>query len=145
MLERDANRPRFTDEEALKIAESKFGVKGTIKELPSERDLNFYIRTDLGDEYVLKIAAQSEKEEILDMQNRAMQHLADKLVPFNVPRFVLSRDGEEILTAKDSKRNKHFVRLLRYLPGTRFAELKPHSPGLLTKFGEFVGAMTCGS
>ncbi|MFW9863104.1 MAG: phosphotransferase, partial [Candidatus Thorarchaeota archaeon] len=144
MLERDANRPRFTDEEALKIAESKFGVKGTIRELPSERDLNFYIRTDLGDEYVLKIAAQSEKEEILDMQNRAMQHLADKLVPFNVPRFVLSRDGEEILTAKDSKRNKHFVRLLRYLPGTRFAELKPHSPGLLTKFGEFVGAMTCG-
>ncbi|MFX1271381.1 MAG: aminotransferase class III-fold pyridoxal phosphate-dependent enzyme [Promethearchaeota archaeon] len=144
MLERDANRPRFTDEEALKITESKFGVKGTIRELPSERDLNFYIRTDLGDEYVLKIAATSEKEEILDMQNRAMQHLSDKLVPFNVPRFVLSKDGEEILTVKDSKKNKHFVRLLRYLPGTMFAELKPHSPGLLTKFGEFVGAMTCG-
>ena len=142
MLERDANRPRFTDEEALKIAESKFGVKGTISELPSERDLNFYIRTDLGDEYVLKIAAKSEKEEILDMQNRAMQHLADKLVPFNVPRFVLSNDGKEILTVKDSKRNAHLVRLLRYIPGTVLADLKPHSPGLLTEFGRFVGAMT---
>jgi 4-aminobutyrate aminotransferase-like enzyme/Ser/Thr protein kinase RdoA (MazF antagonist) len=144
MLKRDANRPQFAEEEAQKIAESKFGVKGTIKELPSERDLNFYIRTDLGDEYVLKIAARSEKEEILDMQNRAMQHLADKLVPFSTPRFVLSKNGEEILTVKDSKRNKHFVRLLRYLPGTVFAQLKPHSPGMLTKFGEFVGAMTCG-
>lgn len=144
MFERDANRPHFTDEEARKIAESKFGVKGTVRELPSERDLNFYIRTDLGDEYVLKIAAKSEKHEILDMQNRAMQHLADKLVPFNTPLFVLSSDGEEILTVKDSKRNKHFVRLLRYLPGKLFAELKPHSPGLLTEFGKFMGALTRG-
>jgi Ser/Thr protein kinase RdoA (MazF antagonist) len=71
MLDRNANRPRFTEEEARKIAESKFGVKGSVKELPSERDLNYHVRTELGVEYVLKIAAKSEKSEILDMQNRA--------------------------------------------------------------------------
>jgi 4-aminobutyrate aminotransferase-like enzyme/Ser/Thr protein kinase RdoA (MazF antagonist) len=144
VFERDANRPQFTAEEAQKIAESRFGVKGTVKELPSERDLNFYIRTDFGDEYVLKIAAKSEGREILDMQNRAMQHLADKLVTFNAPIFVLSEDGYEIPTVKDSKRNKHFVRLLRYVPGKLFAELKPHSPRLLSGFGKFIGALTRG-
>ncbi|MHA2385735.1 MAG: phosphotransferase, partial [Candidatus Thorarchaeota archaeon] len=144
MFERDAIRPQFTVEDAQKIADSKFGVKGTVKELPSERDLNFYIRTDFGDEYVLKIAAKSENREILEMQNRAMQHLADNHVPFNVPLFILSKDGDEILTIKDSKKNEHLVRLLRHLPGKLFAELKPHSPGLLIKFGEFIGALTCG-
>ncbi|MHA2042813.1 MAG: phosphotransferase [Candidatus Thorarchaeota archaeon] len=144
MFERDAIRPQFTVEDAQKIADSKFGVKGTVKELPSERDLNFYIRTDFGDEYVLKIAAKSENREILEMQNRAMQHLADNHVPFNVPLFILSKDGDEILTIKDSEKNEHFVRLLRHLPGKLFAELKPHSPGLLSEFGEFIGALTCG-
>jgi 4-aminobutyrate aminotransferase-like enzyme/Ser/Thr protein kinase RdoA (MazF antagonist) len=144
MFERDAIRPQFTVEDAQKIADSKFGVKGTVKELPSERDLNFYIRTDFGDEYVLKIAAKSENREILEMQNRAMQHLADNHVPFNVPLFILSKDGDEILTIKDSKKNEHLVRLLRHLPGKLFAELKPHSPGLLSEFGEFIGALTCG-
>ncbi len=144
MLDRDTIRPRFTEEEARKIVESKFGVKGSVEELPSERDLNYHIRTELGVEYVLKIAAKSEKSEILDMQNRAMQHLADKNVPFNVPLFVLSIEGEEILTVKDSEKNEHFVRLLRYLPGRVFAEVKPHSPSLLTEFGKFIGALTCG-
>ncbi len=144
MQERDANRPRFTHEDVQKVAESKFGVKGSVKELPSERDLNFHIRNELGAEYVLKIAAKSENRDILDMQNRAMQHLADKLVPFNTPLFVLSTGGDEILTIKDSKKNEHFVRLLRYLPGRVLAELKPHSPGLLTEFGKFIGDLTCG-
>ncbi|MHA2356032.1 MAG: aminotransferase class III-fold pyridoxal phosphate-dependent enzyme [Candidatus Thorarchaeota archaeon] len=144
MFKRDANRPKFTDDEARKITESKFGVKGSVKELPSERDLNFHIRSELGDEYVLKIAATSEKREILDMQNRAMQHLSDKLVTFNAPTFVLSKDAEEILTIKDSKKKEHFVRLLRYLPGRVFAEVKPHSPGLLTEFGKLIGSLTSG-
>ncbi|MFX0108963.1 MAG: phosphotransferase, partial [Candidatus Hodarchaeota archaeon] len=142
MIERDANRPQFTEAEARKIAESKFGVRGSVKVLPSERDLNFRIQTELGDEYVLKIAATSEKLEILDLQNRAMQHLVDKAVSFKTPIFVLSKDGEEILTIKDSKKNPHFVRLLRYIPGRVFAEVKPHSQELLFEFGKFVGSMT---
>ena len=48
MSARDQYRPKFTDQDALRIAETLFGVVGSVKELPSERDRNFFLRTDSG-------------------------------------------------------------------------------------------------
>ena len=61
----DINRPKFTHKDALRIAEEVFGITGNIKELPSERDQNFFIKSNNGNKFVLKF----KKENVLDSLN----------------------------------------------------------------------------
>ena len=63
------------------LAARHFGVTASADPLPSERDQNFRIRTAAGDGFVLKIANETERREILDLQNRALTWLALAYVP----------------------------------------------------------------
>jgi 4-aminobutyrate aminotransferase-like enzyme/Ser/Thr protein kinase RdoA (MazF antagonist) len=135
------NRPRFTDEEAARLGERLFGVSSTASELPSERDQNFRLKTDTGEDFVLKIASASESFEILDLQNRAMSHLAAHAPSFFCPRVCSSRTGETIVRTEGPDGRTHFVRMLTFLPGRFFAQVRPHSPGLLRSLGRLFGQM----
>jgi Ser/Thr protein kinase RdoA (MazF antagonist) len=138
---KDQNRPQFADTDALEIALELFGIEGKIRELPSERDRNFFIQKG-PDEYVLKIAATSEIKENLEFQNSAMAHLASKSTTVPCPQVMLSKSGHEILTVEDSDGNTHFVRMLTYLPGKVLAKVKPHSAELLEELGVFMGQLS---
>lgn len=142
MSARDKYRPRFTPQDALRVAQEVFGITGSIQELPSERDRNFYLKTKSGDEYVLKIAASSEARETLEFQNQAMTHLIKKRVKFHSPRIIKALTGEQIAITKDSAGTPHYTRLLTYLPGKVFAEVNPHTKDLLFQFGVFLGSLT---
>jgi len=139
-------RPRFEDEDALRIARDYFGrVISRLRQLPSDRDQNFYLEEASGDAYVLKIAGTAEKAEILDLQNKAMQHLAEIMGrpsmqgPF--PMVCRSITDQEIVKVQDASGQSHFVRLLSYLPGVPLAKVNPHSPQLLFDTGRFLGEM----
>ncbi|MHA1962445.1 MAG: aminotransferase class III-fold pyridoxal phosphate-dependent enzyme [Candidatus Thorarchaeota archaeon] len=138
---KDQNRPQFADTDAQRIALELFGIEGSISELPSERDRNFYFKKG-PDEYVLKIAATSEVKENLEFQNSAMAHLASKSTAVPCPQVMLSKSGHEILSAEDSEGNSHFVRMLTYLPGKVLAKVNPHSPELLEELGSFMGQLS---
>ncbi|MFX1341548.1 MAG: aminotransferase class III-fold pyridoxal phosphate-dependent enzyme [Promethearchaeota archaeon] len=142
MSARDQYRPRFTEQDALRIAEKLFGVVGLVKELPSERDRNFFLRTDSGDEFVLKIAATSEKREILEFQNQAMDHLVKKGGEEICPHVIKSLAGERISIIEDADGAPSFVRLQNYIPGKVLAEVKPHSEDLLFGLGGFIGSIS---
>ena len=144
---RDAERPKFTLTEAQTIAGNLFDLGGTIieiKELPSERDQNFRIMVDSDQEYVLKIAAHSEEIETLSMQNSAMRHLAANIVGQSSPVVYKSRSGIEIEQVEDEDGKSHYVRLLSYLPGRRFSQVKPQTPDMIEDFGRFVGSISKG-
>lgn len=138
---RDQERPNFTIEEAREIVKSLYGLSGDLRELPSERDQNFHVITDAGDEYVLKIAAKSELRETLEMQNSAMHHLSIAPYKISSPTIKRSINGLEIETTIGD-RTPHFVRLVSYLPGRVFAKVNPHTPELLVDFGRFVGSIS---
>ena len=144
---RDPERPKFTLIEAKTIAGNLFDLHGAItdiKELPSERDQNFRITVDKGQEYVLKIAAPSEEVATLSMQNSAMRHLADNIVGQSSPVVYKSRSGIEIEEIESEDGTNHCVRLLSYLPGRRFSQIVPQSSDLLEDFGRFVGSISKG-
>ncbi len=69
--------PRFSTHEAEKVALELYGIACQAEELPSERDQNFYLEVQSGDGYVLKIANAAEDRDILDAQNKAMEHVAE--------------------------------------------------------------------
>ncbi|HYK88120.1 MAG TPA: aminotransferase class III-fold pyridoxal phosphate-dependent enzyme [Acidobacteriota bacterium] len=135
------NRPRFSDQQARNLASELYGLSTSTRELPSERDQNFQLMDGSGRTFVLKIASASDSKEVLDFQNKAMQHLAARAPSLNCPRVCPSVNGEEIVPIRMPGSPAHWVRLLTYVPGRFFAEVKPHTPDLLGSLGAFFGRM----
>jgi len=130
--------PAIAEQDAMRLARELYGVEGTAHPLPSERDQNFLIRDGQGRAFVLKIANATEQEQILDFQNRAMEHLASRLKDVFVPRLIPTREGQSIATVTCAAGTRHFVRLVSYLPGVCLARVKPQRPELLESLGAAV-------
>ena len=138
--------PRFSVAEAEKIATDSFGISGEFRQLPSERDQNYHIRTQDQNEYVLKIANNSEDRGALEFQNQAMDHVNRHKGLFSenmqvCPEICTTRKGDVIDTITTPEGNHHYVRLLSYLPGKPFAKVKPHDVALLKSLGWFMGSL----
>jgi 4-aminobutyrate aminotransferase-like enzyme/Ser/Thr protein kinase RdoA (MazF antagonist) len=133
--------PQFTEEEALHLAREGYGITGAIRSLPSERDQNFHLRADSGEAYVLKISNIAEPVEILDLQNQAMARLAERAPDLAVPRVVAARSGQTILPLPGPAGGTHHLRLLTYIPGRLWTDVRPHTPKMLHSLGRAMGAI----
>jgi len=131
------NAPRFSADEAARVAREAFGVDGEVRELPSERDQNFRLRTPDGREFVLKIANPGETLERLEFQNEVMARLADDAGGPLAPRPLPAGNGASIVTVPGRDGEPHHVRLVEYIPGLPLGEARPHSPRLLMDLGAF--------
>jgi Ser/Thr protein kinase RdoA (MazF antagonist) len=94
--------------------------------LPSERDKNYLLIYDSGQQFVLKIANASESRSFIEAQNAVMEYLSER-VPFC--QRVISEVTE-------------LARVVTYLPGVPLAEIKPHTPGLLHDLGQKLGQLS---
>jgi 4-aminobutyrate aminotransferase-like enzyme/Ser/Thr protein kinase RdoA (MazF antagonist) len=134
--------PKLTAAEAEHLAASRYGVVGRATPLPSERDQNFRISVARGPGFILKIANETERVEILDFQNQALAHLADG-TSLVLPRVLADVNGTTIGRVR-SGRGDHMVRLLSWVPGRVLAEARPHSRALLGSLGRALGEMDRG-
>ncbi len=133
--------PRFDAREAADLALRLYGLEAEARPLPSERDQNFRLAAADGREFVLKIANATESREVLDFQNEALAHIAAQPSPPVVPRLVPTIGGEVMTTIAGRDGQHHFVRLLTWIPGVVFAEVRPHDQALLASLGHRVGEM----
>ncbi len=138
--------PRFSPQQAAQIARDLFDITVAADPLPSERDQNFRLETKTGARFVLKIANRNESRTVLEFQNQAMTHLADKETALfdgtaPCPRVCPAPGGQEILTTDGSQASSHFVRLLTWLPGKPLATVNPHDTDLLFSLGSFLGRL----
>src|SRR5438445_132901 len=78
--------PRYSVKEAQTLARELFGITATPTALPSERDQNFLLETEVGPEFVLKIAHAAESRAVLEAQNAALEHLATNMSSLRCPR-----------------------------------------------------------
>lgn len=131
--------PDFSPEEASRIARQRFGIEGSARVLPGERDRNFHLLTRDGDQYVLKIANASEDVRVLDLQNRAMEFLADTAPGIRTSRLCRTPEGEDLVSVQSEAGEEHFARLLTYVPGRLLANVRPHSTLLLQSLGRVLG------
>ena len=133
--------PRFSTAEAEKVGVELYGIACRAEELPSERDQNFYLEVESGDGYVLKIANAAEDRDVLDAQNKAMERVAEQGESVRCPRVRATISGRAIAAVLDRTGREHLVRLVTWIPGTTFAEAKPHPPHLLQSLGGFLGRL----
>lgn len=128
--------PTLTLAKAKQIAGELYGLIGDDRELPSERDQNFLLSAG-GARYVLKIANALEKREMLDAQNRAMEHVSGLGL---LPKLVRSLRGEKIEVVSVNGVD-HFVRLVTYVEGTPMGNVKRHSPEMMFDLGRKLGKL----
>jgi 4-aminobutyrate aminotransferase-like enzyme/Ser/Thr protein kinase RdoA (MazF antagonist) len=104
----EAAPPRFTADEAARMAAELFGIRGTASDLGSERDQAFLLEDgDAGG--VLKISNSGENEVALDLEEAAIAHVAavDPHLPIARP------------VAPRAMFNGHHVRLFERLHGSK--------------------------
>ena len=115
----DAPVPAFGLDQAERIATSIFGIRGTATPLVSERDQNFRIAVEDGAGWVLKISNAAEDPGVIDMQARAMLHIARTDPALPVMRMGPTLDGRLQATVDGSDGRSHIVRVVTFMPGRK--------------------------
>jgi 4-aminobutyrate aminotransferase-like enzyme/Ser/Thr protein kinase RdoA (MazF antagonist) len=144
MLTISFKRPTFAPDDALALAHKRYGLDGSVSELPSERDQNFLIVAAAGERFVLKIAQANEQRPILELQHRALERLAERAPGLAVPRVVRATDGSDLFAVMLPNGAEHFVRLFAWVPGRVLAETTPHPSALLRSLGAMLGTLDRG-
>ncbi|MEH7827661.1 aminotransferase class III-fold pyridoxal phosphate-dependent enzyme [Gemmobacter denitrificans] len=130
--------PAFTAKELVAMATTHFGMVGTVRPLPSERDQN--ARLICGEQdYVLKIANPAEDPGQIDLQTATLRHLARVGQP-GIPRVVPTIDGADRATITVAGRASQ-MRLVTWIAGKPLAE-EPRSLPQLANLGRFMGGLT---
>jgi 4-aminobutyrate aminotransferase-like enzyme/Ser/Thr protein kinase RdoA (MazF antagonist) len=136
--------PPLSPSDAHHIALDVYGITATAHALPGEYDDNFHLVTADSSEFVLKIMHPAREESFVDMQCRALTHLAEHAPHLELPRVVPTAQGHLFtrIVAQDSI--PRFVWKLTFLPGATLAEVNPCSRDLLHSLGTFLAEMDLG-
>lgn len=110
--------PRLTIGDAERLIQELYGFAGEARPLSSERDQNLHVRTSQGAEFLLRISNPAEPHALVDFQNRALLHVADRNPALPTPRLVRTGDGREHGTVAGPE-GPSIVRLFTFLPGVQ--------------------------
>jgi 4-aminobutyrate aminotransferase-like enzyme/Ser/Thr protein kinase RdoA (MazF antagonist) len=128
-----------TESTAARLARELYGLDASAQALPGEYDDNFRLITPDERRFVLKVMHPARESSFVEMQVRALQHLAAKLPQQSLPRVVATSEGTPFKVVQDSEGHPRIVWLLTYICGDTLAKANPHSPGLLSSVGQLLG------
>jgi len=131
-----AQPPQLSNSEVQDILQKFYDFEASVSSLDSERDQNFHLKGDDGNEYVLKISNPQEDIELIKLQSAALKHIHDFDASLNVPIPIESIEGKII-----NQYNGNMVRVQSFLKGIFIKDMKNPSPRLLHEFGEFLGKL----
>lgn len=133
---RTQERPEIGPDEAGAIAREAFGLQGRLTPLAGERDRNFLLETGSGERYVVKVTSPGEPDGQLRFETRLLEWLDGD----PTPRLVSSLGGET-LVLRPGDGSTWRVRVLRYVPGRVWADVRPHPPALLVELGRHIAGL----
>lgn len=130
-----ARIPTFSPADAAAIAGQRYGIVASATPLPAERDQNFRLETGTGEVFVLKIANGLEDAALLAAQTEALR----RAEPTGIcPQVLPTTDGTWMTQIDGVEGNRHWVRLLTFLPGVPLGEQRRQSVALLADVGRQV-------
>src|SRR5208282_5944453 len=77
----------------------------------------------------------------VDMQCRALTHLAERAPHLALPRVIPNSNGELFTQVQVADGSSRIVWLLSFLPGLTLAAVAPHTPQLLESLGHFLAEL----
>ncbi|MGK0363153.1 MAG: 4-aminobutyrate aminotransferase-like enzyme/Ser/Thr protein kinase RdoA (MazF antagonist) [Saprospiraceae bacterium] len=139
MSANDFDRISISETQALQLAKTHFGKTGKIKKLPGDVDFNFYLKTEIGKEFTLKVSRPNTDKNEIDFQSVIMLHMIKKNLPIELPYPIASLNGKYCVEIQDNFGQIRLVRLLHYVPGRILGGVDPCPSSLLYDWGR-----TCG-
>ncbi|MEU5397712.1 aminotransferase [Streptomyces sp. NPDC005963] len=135
--------PEFTDEAVEDVLAKRFGIIGTVRDLGSQQDRNFRVRTDSGASRVLKVSNPATGPDALRAQCRAVHHLASTAPDLRLPRARRGTDGEYLqpLRTRNGTLN---CRLFDYVDGEPIMDSRYLAPHVIARLGELSGRIAAG-
>jgi 4-aminobutyrate aminotransferase-like enzyme/Ser/Thr protein kinase RdoA (MazF antagonist) len=130
-----------TEVEAARLASELYGLEATARALPGEYDDNFHLTSADGHAFVLKVMHPARERSFIDLQCRALTHLAERAPQLPLPRVTANRNREPFASITAADGSTRLVWLLTFVNGKVLAEVRPHSPELLGDLGRFLGEM----
>jgi 4-aminobutyrate aminotransferase-like enzyme/Ser/Thr protein kinase RdoA (MazF antagonist) len=131
----------ITASEAERLARQIYQLETAAKALPGEYDHNFHLSAPDGREFVLKVMHPARDAAFVDMQCRALQHLAQRAPDLVLPRICPTASGQPFTRTVLSDGTDRLVWMLTFIHGIVLAEIHPRGPGLLRSLGKFLGEM----
>jgi 4-aminobutyrate aminotransferase-like enzyme/Ser/Thr protein kinase RdoA (MazF antagonist) len=130
--------PRFAEAEVARFVQSTYGLRGTLRRLPGERDQNWLLDAG-GTRYVVKIANALEHPQRIDFQHAALRQLAAHVPSYQFPRVHATIGGATLAPIEDVEGTSYWCSVLSFVPGVSLADVNPHTPALLEEVGRVVG------
>ena len=124
----DRNLPQFSTNQIKKLVADLYHIQGDFTQQNAERDLSYRIRTDGGDGYVLKIANAADAEGTIDLQIKALGHIAHYDSDLPVPGIIPSRNDKSFEWISDDAGNQHMMRLLTFMQGEVLMDVGTENP-----------------
>lgn len=128
------SRPDLAPDAVLAALREHYGIEGTLTPLPGDRDLNFLVTTVDGTKRVAKVSTPDETDEILEIEADLMRHMARATDGFAAD-VIPSSDGSWIVKHTGEDGQTHRIRVVEYLEGGLFADVRPRSLPLLYDLG----------
>jgi 4-aminobutyrate aminotransferase-like enzyme/Ser/Thr protein kinase RdoA (MazF antagonist) len=122
------------------ILRTEWGITAKLTQLPGEFDLNFMVRTDAGEGYVLKVMRAGCDRDLVDMQVAALIHIAARASHLPFPKVIRNLTGEQMVTHSTPAGEDRLLWLLERLPGRTFAQALPKTADLIHDLGHVTGA-----
>ena len=137
----ESKAPKFTTEEAVRLAAAHYGFVATAHTMPSHCDQNFALEASSGARYVLKIANATADPDELDLQRSVLAHLSKHHETTAVQQVHPASNGEDGAIVQASDGSRHWMWMVSYLPGRPLGQVRPHTPELLADVGRTLGSM----
>src|SRR5258707_2130340 len=128
----------LTMDVAARIAREVYGLEAAIRVLPGEYDDNFQLQAEDSREFVLKLMHPAREDSFVDMQCRALTHLAGGAPHLVLPRVIATAKGELYTRVSLEDEASLLVWLVSYLAGATLAATMPLSPELLGSLGRLL-------
>lgn len=111
--------------EAEHIAKVHYGLSATAKPLAGEKDSNFHLRTERGEEYLLKVVNPGEDPSVSNFQTMALLHIASRDPGLPVQRVLCSLNGAPELRLHFPADGERTVRMVSFSRGTLQSSTRP--------------------
>lgn len=132
----------ITTDQASAYAQEYYGLAATAKKLDGEVDFNFYLKTDDGEEYTLKISRPDTKESTLDFQASMMQYLKEQDLPFDIPELIPGLNDKPYQKIKVGQHKGRWIRLQKWVQGRMLDDVHPRSKDILLQWGRLAGLLS---
>lgn len=113
----------------------------TLEQLDGEYDLNFRVVDTNGERTILKVMRPSCEDSFVDMQCRALEHLANNVPGFPSPQVIHTKTGDLFARFEDETGASRLVWMLSHLDGVAYGDFKPQTPELIDDLGHRIGTM----